>query len=425
MKNPIKFSKKLLIIPLLLCFVLGVSSISLAYIEPDEKILIDSKLTQVYSKTESYSEAKQQRFYKFFIQELSKKISSENRWILNYIMLDIESRIVLNTVSWHNSLILKFTAWWDHSSVIEQKKVHISNLPSVFIFRSWKPNLSALEIQTITSQIKALNKEILIFIDQEWGAVNRYLDFSTSQDIQNLFDDIFAKNLLSNLNPSEQILVRNIFPQGSGYFPSLWTIGVQYDKFWTDDSKQTFIDVIAYLRLQSLHNVWINTYWLVADLNLWNPAISLTERSFSRHEDKYIKFIDSFIDASEKTGVFLYLKHFPGHWAWKIDSHQEILDLTNSSEYLQNNIAVFEYFLDNKRNSWWLMVGHIVFDPSLEALFSRVIKKSDFLLTDDLAMQWFKKLEYNSWETLSFSTNIILKQANIIKVDTQYVESVY
>jgi hypothetical protein len=79
MKNPIKFSKKLLIIPLLLCFVLGVSSISLAYIEPDEKILIDSKLTQVYSKTESYSEAKQQRFYKFFIQELSKKISSENR----------------------------------------------------------------------------------------------------------------------------------------------------------------------------------------------------------------------------------------------------------------------------------------------------------------------------------------------------------
>jgi hypothetical protein len=33
------------------------------------------------------------------------------------------------------------------------------------------------------------------------------------------------------------------------------------------------------------------------------------------------------------------------------------------------------------------MVGHIVFDPSLEALFSRVIKKSDFLLTDDLAMQ--------------------------------------
>jgi hypothetical protein len=61
----------------------------------------------------------------------------------------------------------------------------------------------------------------------------------------------------------------------------------------------------------------------------------------------------------------------------------------------------------------------------LEALFSRVIKKSDFLLTDDLAMQWFKKLEYNSWETLSFSTNIILKQANIIKVDTQYVESVY
>ncbi len=425
MKNSIILSKKPLLVSLLCCIILWISSITFATIEPDQQNLVDDRLLQLHSKIELYSQPKQQIFYNFFIKKVISRITSDNREILNYIVLDLESKITKDTVVGHNSIILRFTTGGNYSTIINEKKESIASSPSVFIFRSWRTNLSSTEIKGITAELKAINSQILIFIDQEWGAVNRYIDFASSQDVDNLFNDTFASNLLSNLSQSEQALVRNIFPQSSGYFPSLWTIWIQYDKFSTDASKQTFLDIIAYMRLESLNKVWINTYWLVADLNLWNPAISPTGRSFSQHENKYIKFIDSFIDASEKTGVSLYLKHFPGHGAWSVDSHQGILDLTNSTEYLQNNMAVFEYFLDNKKTPGWLMIGHIVFDTWLNTLFSRIIKKSDYLLTDDLAMQGFKRLENDTGETLSFSTNIILKQWNIIRVDTQYVESVY
>jgi hypothetical protein len=93
---------------------------------------------------------------------------------------------------------------------------------------------------------------------------------------------------------------------------------------------------------------------------------------------------------------------------------------------------LFEYFLDTKKNSWWLMIAHVKFPESQGTDFTRVISKADYLLTDDLAMQGFKQICVKQWEKYScsnsswiFSTEKILWSDKLIKVDTKYVENVY
>ena len=185
------------------------------------------------------------------------------------------------------------------------------------------------------------------------------------------------------------------------------------------------MEIIAFIRLQILKEAWINTYWIVLDLNRWNPVISWNKRSFSKHLWKYKILVDAFLKAWKNTEILLYAKHFPWHWTWKIDSHKWILNLKNESKYLKENLELFDYFLNN---SWklkvWLMVWHIYISSDLQILFENIIKKADFILTDDLAMLWYKKAKWKKIKGLFFSTDSIINNKKIIIVDTLNISKI-
>ena len=200
-------------------------------------------------------------------------------------------------------------------------------------------------------------------------------------------------------------------------FPSLAKIWIHYDTFSTDEDKQAYLNKVASIRLQWLKDHWINTYWLVLDLNRGNPVISNYSRSFSKHVEKYKKLVDAFSIASKETWVKLYFKHFPWHWEWNIDSHVWILNLIWKETYIQENIELFDYAL-TKNPTAWLMIWHMYIPNSKKQYFIDTVNKSNFLLTDDLWMQWYKQAKWKLKESLFFTTDQIINYDNLITVDS-------
>ena len=410
---------------------------------------IEKKLENTHKRIAEKDETRQIQLYNFLIREVNKRMTSENRELIAFINASLYEKLQLlqpnvsfyneteqvqekeniQKVQSHNSVILRFSQSTDIWAYLGEKKSLIEKSQSVFIFRSNMQNISRKKMKFIASELKKINPEVLIFIDQEWWLVNRYIDFDAEYLMNQFLNNEYVIQQLSILSESERQAIVNYITLARSYFPSMYNISVQYDSLVSDESKQWFLDIIAYIRLKTLADTWINTHGLVLDLNYNNPAIAQLQRSFSKHNEKHRALIDAYVQASNETWVSLYAKHFPWHWAWSIDSHKWILNLSNNQAYLDENMELFEYFLDNSSNMKWLMIAHIVFDPAQKVVFKWLIEKADYLLTDDLAMQWYKQI--CSWYTpescnqnlWSFSSAEILSYPNLIKVDTWYVES--
>ncbi len=399
----------------------------------NSKKIFDKKLNKIFLRLEIKKTKTEQKYiYKTLTNILEKRVKNNtNGFLLNHIIKKIKQKnnsinIEKINFSKHNTKILKFTRNANHNIILDNilNKNKINKFFSIFIFRT-SSDLSRVDINFITKKIKKYNKNILIFIDQEWWLINRYVEFEKTNDVEEFFWIIknnkynFLKTRFAKLNQKEIKIIRNIFPKKYWYFPTLWKIWKTYDLFETKKKKKAFLEIIAFIRLQTLKNNWINTYWLVADLNRWNPVISGTSRSFSKHLWKYKQLIDAFVKASRKTEITLYLKHFPWHWAGKIDSHKWILTLSWQEKYLKENLELFDYFLENSDFlQTWLMIWHMYIPKSLKKKFDEIINKADFLLTDDLAMIWYKKAKWKIKKDLFFTTDKIINKNNLIIVNT-------
>ncbi len=423
------YSKKiLLILVVFFCFTSSTFSVSIE----EKKSKINLKLKNIFIKLNSRSFAKQTEFYKIFKTIVWEKkitiIDKKKLELISYIENKFDSKYSkykkqyskgwspLLTIKKHSTLILKFTRWGNHNDVINRNKEKIKKIWSVFLFKKWS-DLSKKDIKTITTEIIKNNKNILIFIDQEWGWINRYIEFEKTRDVNQYFSD-------SRIDKK----IRDLFPTKYWYFPSLKRIGIFYETLSplltspqgrgiTKSEQQYFLEKMAYIRLQSLKNNWINTYWLVLDLDRWNPVISGYSRSFSKHIDKYKLLVDAFTKASQKTWVTIYFKHFPWHWAGKIDSHKWVLNLLGQEKYLKENLELFNYALEKNPKSG-LMVAHAYLPNSQLTQFNAWIQKASFLLTDDLAMQWYKLSHNKKKNNIFFTTDSILKSNKLIKVDS-------
>jgi len=431
MPNKNIYSKKiLLIIVVFFCFTLF-SNISFSTLIEDKKNSLNMKMNTIFKKLDSRSFTKQTQFYKIFKKiAWEKKITIKDKnklTLISYIESKFDFKYIeykkLSTegfsplyVSKHKTLILKFTRWGNHRYLINLNKEKIKSRWSVFLFKQWS-DLSRKDINFITSEIKKLNKNILIFIDQEGGWINRYIEFEKRADINKYFSYCIIDKK-----------IRTIFPSKYWYFPSLKRIWTFYDELSplltshqgrgiTQSEQDYFLEKIAYIRLQTLKDNWINTYWLVLDLDRWNPVISWYSRSFSKHLDKYKLLVDAFAKASKQTWVTLYFKHFPGHWAGKTDSHKWVLNLAWQEKYLQENLELFNYALNNNPHAW-IMVAHAYLPNSTLSQFNKWINKASFLLTDDLWMQWYKLSHWRNLKNMFFSTDAILKSNKLITVDS-------
>ena len=187
----------------------------------------------------------------------------------------------------------------------------------------------------------------------------------------------------------------------------------------SDQNKKEFLEIISYIQLKNLQNHGINTHGIIGDLDLWNPVISGLSRSFSQEILDYFKLIDAYTVASKEVGIILYLKHFPGHGSWEIDSHKWILDYSHNTSYVKKNLIVFEYFLSKETNlTRWIMVGHMFLNKNISESFHKILEKSDFVITDDLAMNGYRSVKSIS-ENKIFTTKELENYNNVIKVHTQ------
>ena len=398
----------------------------------DADLTLDERLDQAYTKIEKKNTIEQIFLYKYLIKEVNNKMNSENRESISYLNAWLYSKLKKlqpvekkSTQIWaHTSVTLYFDEVSDLQGTLASKVELIRNSQSVFIFRSTNFNLSRLRMQNIVTEIKNINPKVLIFTDQEGWMVNRYKDFDTWYSMEQFLQNTYVFTKLSEVNSQDAQIIENYLSLSRENYPSLYNISLIYDSIQDETSKQIFLDIMAFIRLETLKQTWINTYWLVADLNYWNPAISSIQRSFSKFTVKYEKLVDAFIKASDETWVIVYLKHFPGHWAWTTDSHAWVLDYTSLWEYTVENMKIFRYFLENSNQIAWLMTWHIVFDLQQKTQFESIVSQADFVITDSLSMKWYTSMcssgnsTANCYKTESaFSTDLVMTHSNLIKLD--------
>ncbi len=326
-----------------------------------------------------------------------------------------------------NSLILNFNNFNTIDNLREEIKEQFDNIKkakSVFIFRTWW-NLSFEQIKIITSLILKINKSIILFIDQEWWKINRFIDFNDNYNISTIYqNDEYLKIRFSKIDSNslkEQLF--HLF-KNKVNFPSLGSIWKLYGILeW--HNKDIFIEIITYLKLKTLKDKWINSYWLVCDLNLWNSVITELSRSFSSNIEDYKLFWKHIINAAEKLNITVYLKHFPWHGIWSIDSHNWVIQYTEKNiEYLKSNIDVFKYISKEAKKRWvkiGLMAWHFILPNSIQNNFINILNDFDYLITDDLSMKWYKKIWWKKYKDYFISTDELLNNKNkkLILVDTR------
>ncbi len=387
---------------------------------------LSEKLFQSHQNENIFNQAD---IYEKYISQLQKIIKNNQKSLFLNNIIELEKNISIKhdeiiseilqnkaEIKTGNSLILKFSNTTNISQYIQNNSQKIKDSNSIFIFRE-SENISSENMKKITWEIKNISADILIFTDQEWGQINRFISFENGFSLEEYTNYLYVYFRYNSLDSQEKESVKKLF-WNSQYFPSMWNIWKFYKNI-SQENKQNFLEIITFIQLKNLQIHGINTHGFIADLDLWNPIISGLNRSFSDNVLDYFSLIDAYIEASKVTGVVLYAKHFPGHGAGKVDSHNDILDYSQNSQYVENNLLVFEYFLENTKLLWkWIMVGHMYLNKNISEKFHNIIDNSDFIITDDLAMEWFKKIK-NIPENKIFSTQEILQKNNLIKVNTQ------
>jgi beta-N-acetylhexosaminidase len=149
----------------------------------------------------------------------------------------------------------------------------------------------------------------------------------------------------------------------------------------------------------------------VVDLakNPKNPVIAKLNRSFSKNPDAVVKKASIFVECMKKEGVLTTLKHFPGHGSSKKDSHKGFVDVSDS--WSKEELIPFQ-----KVKSPLIMTAHIYnryLDKNYPATLSYNINTKllreqlgfkGVLISDDLQMGAISK-NYSFKKALELAIN--------------------
>ena len=240
---------------------------------------------------------------------------------------------------------------------------------------------SIKQTKKLTDKIKLLfnDKKYPILIDQEGGRVNR-LNKIISFD--NLTSEYFG-NLYKNDKKKFEILYK------------------------------LFVDKTSYL-LKSI-GVNINTV-PVLDLKIKGSSNVIGDRSFSENKSMVSIIGNICIRYFHENSIGTIIKHIPGHGLAKVDSHLFTPRVNKSLKYLVKN----DFYPFNKKNSFFAMTAHIVFNKidnintvthskKIIRIIRKIIGFKNILISDDLSMKSLKyDLKKNTIKTFSAGCNIAL-----------------
>lgn len=248
----------------------------------------------------------------------------------------------------------------------------------VILFDTDKPNRTSLrnivsnqQVNRLINGLQSYSKiPLLVAIDQEGGQVSR-------------------------LKPEA----------GFPFLPSAKVMG----KLSSDS-----LTVLAYNCALNLRDLGININFApVVDLNIdpASKAIGALGRSFGSDTATVIRCARIFLDAHYHSGVFSTLKHFPGHGSGRGDTHEGIVDVTNT--WRKTELAPFRSLISSGMVSA-IMTNHVYnakLDPVYPATLSSatindILRKklswNGLVITDDLQMDAIRK-RYKLEEALELS----------------------
>lgn len=144
-----------------------------------------------------------------------------------------------------------------------------------------------------------------------------------------------------------------------------------------------------------------------------NPVIAKLKRSYSKNPKVVWKKSEIFIKAMKSEGILTTLKHFPGHGSSRVDSHKGFTDV--SSSWSQKELIPFYTHIQNG-TAELIMTAHI-FNNKLDANFPATLSfntnqkllrdKMGFngvLISDDLQMKAISQ-NYSFKNALELSIN--------------------
>jgi beta-N-acetylhexosaminidase len=221
--------------------------------------------------------------------------------------------------------------------------------------RAYSRNVFAREqLRELCTQIHALPSRPLVYVDQEGGKVRRLKE-------RNGFAPLPSAKALPKLEASErQGLLRAAF--------------VEMRELGIDINLAPVIDL---------------------DSNPLNPDIGAVERSYSADPSVVRQMAEEMLTAAQ--GVGLCLKHFPGCGGATVNSHTDLMDLSDSVE--QEQLQLFSQLLE--RIPMVLLSHGVVRQWEADVPVSlspvavskvRAMREEALIVTDDLQMAGLQKL---------------------------------
>ncbi len=110
-------------------------------------------------------------------------------------------------------------------------------------------------------------------------------------------------------------------------------------------------------------------------INPDGPAIGAKDRAFSANPDVAIECAKLWIDEHERVGVHCCVKHFPGHGSAGADTHEDLVDLTETYAE-RDELGVFGRLIEAYGSSLAVMTAHLLhrsIDPNHPASLSRAL----------------------------------------------------
>ena len=192
------------------------------------EIYIDSKIQTLENLIEWETIEYKTNLIQYLISEINTRLSQnpniKNRddilyfkYNLKYMLSNLWEKTHSNVIVSHSALSLKFIKWENHSSLIQINKEALKKTQSVFIFRG-KEDFSRDEMIQIALEIKNINPQILIFIDQEGWQIHRFVDFPSTEELQSILNTFFVKIRMQSMSTESLSTMNSLFDTKKLYF---------------------------------------------------------------------------------------------------------------------------------------------------------------------------------------------------------------
>lgn len=196
------------------------------------------------------------------------------------------------------------------------------------------------QVQSLTQQIRDINPQLIVMVDQEGGRVQRLNQGWTDLPAMKQLGQLYDQQPSSTLNTAEKLG---------------WLLATEVLAVGVDISLAPVLDL---------------------DHGLCHV---IGERALHHHPEVVRKLAHNFILGMQQAGMTGVAKHFPGHGGVKVDSHQAIpVDERSFAQLMYNDFVPFRYVIDQGMQA--IMPGHI----QLPQIDSELVTFSKIWLQDIL-----------------------------------------